>query len=163
QSLRALCLDAETGKMLWDVEVLRQDGTTAPRIHAKNSHASPTPVTDGKRLYVHFGHQGTGCLDLSGKVLWRNTSPGYQPVHGNGGSPIVVEDLLVFSCDGADKQFLVALDSASGEVRWQTHRATKAVKKFSFGTPLLITVNGQPQIISPGSDVVWAYEPRTGR
>ena len=64
-SLRALCLDAKTGKVLWDVEVFRQDGKTAPGIHTKNSHASPTPVVDGDRLYVHFGHMGTACLSAT--------------------------------------------------------------------------------------------------
>ncbi len=71
QSLQALCLDAATGKQLWQREVFRQDGKKAPAIHRKNSHASPTPLTDGKRLYVHFGHQGTACLDLDGNVRWR--------------------------------------------------------------------------------------------
>src|SRR6266550_4171284 len=62
QSLRALCLDAKSGKTLWDEEVFKQ-GPNAPRIHGKNSHASPTPIVAGQRLYVHFGHQGTACLD----------------------------------------------------------------------------------------------------
>src|SRR5579885_2316726 len=95
-SLRALCLDAASGKTLWDREVFRQDASRATRIHSKNSHASPTPLTDGERLYVHFGHQGTACLDLEGKVLWTNRTLTYSPVHGNGGSPILVDDLLVF-------------------------------------------------------------------
>ena len=103
QSLRALCLDAKTGKVLWDNEVFRQDGDGAG-IHSKNSHASPTPIVDGERLYVHFGHQGTACLDLDGKVLWQNDELHYAPVHGNGGSPVLVDDLLVFSCDGGDER-----------------------------------------------------------
>jgi outer membrane protein assembly factor BamB len=163
QSLRALCLDAKTGKVLWDQEVFRQEAAKAPRIHAKNSHASPTPLTDGQRLYVHFGHQGTACLDLTGKVLWRNTSVSYEPVHGNGGSPILVDNALVFSGDGFDQQFIVALDRNTGQALWKVDRQTDAFKKFSFGTPLLITVEGQKQIISPGSDMVGAYDPRTGK
>jgi outer membrane protein assembly factor BamB len=163
QSLDALCLDAKTGKVLWQTDVFRQNGTTAPRIHGKNSHASPTPLTDGKRLFVHFGHQGTACLDLAGKVLWRNTSLTYEPVHGNGGSPILVDDLLVFSCDGGDQRFVVALDARTGKVRWKTDRPGESDRKFSFSTPLVITVNGQKQIISPGSDMVGAYDPATGR
>ncbi len=163
QSLQALCLDAQTGKLLWQREVFRQNGATAPRIHSKNSHASPTPVTDGRRLYVHFGHQGTACLDLTGKILWRNTSLGYEPVHGNGGSPILVDKALVFNGDGARQPFVVALDRDTGQVLWKTERTSDPVKKFSFCTPLLITVEGRQQIISPGSDEVSALEPRTGR
>jgi outer membrane protein assembly factor BamB len=163
QSLRALCLDARTGKILWDREVLRQDGSKAPRIHGKNSHASPTPIVHDRRLYVHFGHQGTACLDLEGKVLWRNTTLKYQPVHGNGGTPILAGKALVFSCDGGDRSFIVALDRRSGKVLWKTDRRTNAFKKFSFGTPLLIEVKGRKQIISPGSDMVGAYDPDTGK
>src|SRR5262249_13430413 len=49
------------------------------------------------------------------------------------------------------------------KVRWKTDRRCEAFKKFSFGTPLLITVNGERQIISPASDAVCAYEPKTGK
>ena len=163
QSLQALCLDAAKGKLLWQTEVFRQDGAKAPRIHKKNSHASPTPLTDGRRLFVHFGHQGTACLDLDGKVLWRNTELRYVPVHGNGGSPILVKDKLVFSCDGFDKQFVVALDKDRGKVVWKTDRKCEAFKKFSFSTPLLIAANGREQIISPTSDAVVAYDPADGK
>jgi outer membrane protein assembly factor BamB len=163
QSLRALCLNAKTGETVWDTEVFRQDGSQAPPIHSKNSHASPTPLTDGQRLYVHFGHQGTACLDLQGKVLWKNSDIHYQPVHGNGGAPILTDNAVVFSCDGYDQQFVVALDRAKGTVLWKTDRNTDSFKKFTFSTPLLITVNGQKQIISPGSGAVCAYDPATGR
>jgi outer membrane protein assembly factor BamB len=163
QSLRALCLDAGTGKIIWDKEVFLQDGSKAPAINGKNSHASPTPLCDGKRLYVHFGHQGTACLDLEGKVVWRNRTVKYAPVHGNGGTPILVDDRLVFTCDGGDQAFLVALDKNTGEVSWKTDRNVQANKTFSFGTPLAIVVKGQKQIISPASNMVGAYDPQTGK
>ncbi|HEY7327158.1 MAG TPA: PQQ-binding-like beta-propeller repeat protein [Gemmataceae bacterium] len=163
QSLRALCLDAAKGNILWDTDVFHQDGAKSPNIHSKNSHASPTPLVRDGRLFVHFGHQGTACLDLDGKMLWRNTTLSYAPVHGNGGSPILVEDMLVFSCDGGDKRFVVALNIADGSVRWQTPRTAEAAKKFSFHTPLLIDVGGRKQIISAGSNVVSAYDPDNGK
>ena len=162
-SLQAICLERATGKLLWNKEVFRQDSKKAPPIHAKNSHASPTPLVRGQRLFVHFGHQGTACLDLEGKVLWRNRSLGYVPIHGSGGSPVLAGDVLVFSCDGADESFVVALDVDSGKVRWKTERNSEAQRKFSFSTPLLITVRGRKQIISPGSDVVGAFDPADGR
>jgi outer membrane protein assembly factor BamB len=162
-SLRALCLDSRSGKILWDNEVFRQPGKRAARIHSKNSHASPTPLVHGSRLFVHFGHQGTACLDLQGKVLWRNTTLKYSPVHGSGGSPVLVGDALIFSCDGARDPFVVALDQANGKVLWKTPRSVDAFKKFSFCTPLVISVKGQQQVISPGSNMVGAYDPRTGR
>jgi outer membrane protein assembly factor BamB len=119
-------------------------------------------LVHGNRLYVHFGRLGTACLDLTGNVVWRNTSVDYVPVHGGGGSPILADNLLVFSCDGADKAFIVALDVKSGDLAWRTDRSVPAERRFSFTTPLLIEVNGQKQIISPASDAVYAYEPSTG-
>src|SRR5262249_10040682 len=91
-SLEALCLDAKTGAILWEKEVFRENGQTAPAIHSKNSHASPTPLFHDSRLFVHFGHMGTACLALTGKIIWRNNELKYNPVHGNGGTPILVDD-----------------------------------------------------------------------
>jgi outer membrane protein assembly factor BamB len=158
ESLRALCLDARTGKQLWETEVFEQRGPTASKIHGKNSHASPTPLTDGKRLFVHFGTHGTACLDLNGKVLWRNQELKYAPVHGNGGSPILVDKRLIFSCDGRDVQFVVALDADTGKIRWKTERGIDVPKTFSFSTPLAIEFGGRKQIVSPGPGAVFSYD-----
>jgi outer membrane protein assembly factor BamB len=163
QSLCALCLDAKTGAQLWQTEIFKQDGKAAPGIHPKNSHASPSPLTDGKHLWVHFGHQGTACLDLDGKILWRNTELRYAPVHGGGGSPIRVDNRLIFSVDGGDKQFVAALDCDTGKVLWKTDRKSEAVQRFSFSTPLLVNVAGKKQIISCGSNVVSAYDVNDGK
>ena len=160
QSLRTLCLDSHSGKVLWDTEVF---STPAGGMHTKNTHASATPITDGERLYVHFGHYGTAALDLQGKVLWRNTSLKYPPVHGNGGSPALVGDALIFSCDGASDPFVVALNKQTGAVLWRKPRAVTVKKTFSFCTPLVITVQGQTQVILPGSGAVVAYDPQDGR
>lgn len=161
-ALRALCLDAQDGKLLWTSDVFSpEDGSS---LHRKNSHASPTPVIRDGRIYVHFGHLGTACLDLAGKVLWRQTSLKYPPVHGNGGSPVLAGDRLIFSCDGANDPFVVALDRRTGEVQWKAPRRNEAVpKKFSFSTPLLITNAGRVELISPGSGGTYAYDPATGR
>lgn len=160
--LAALCLDAASGKTLWQTPVFRQNGRTAPRIQRKNSHASPTPLVRGDRLFVHFGHMGTACLDLDGKIVWKNNTITYAPVHGNGGTPALVGDSLIFSCDGSDKRFVVALDKDSGKVIWKKDRPGRPAKGFSFSTPLAIEVNGRTQVVSPGSDVVTAHDPKTG-
>jgi outer membrane protein assembly factor BamB len=162
-SLRALCLDAKTSKTIWDKEVFTQEAT-APGIHRKNSHASPTPVIEGDRLYVHFGHMGTACLNAKdGSQVWANRKLSYSPVHGNGGSPVVAGNFLIFSTDGLDKQEVVALDKATGKLVWAAPRKQDPDKPFSFSTPLVITVNGQEQVISAGSGVVMALEPKTGK
>jgi len=161
-ALEALCLDAGSGKILWEKEVFRQPKSVA-RGHSKNSPASPTPLVYEGRVYVHFGHMGTACLDTEGKILWKNTSLRYSPVHGNGGSPILVDDRLIFSCDGSANPFVVALNKDNGEVLWKTPRSVNAGKKFAFHTPLLIVVNDKKQVISAGSEAVCAYDPTDGK
>jgi outer membrane protein assembly factor BamB len=160
-NLAALALDAATGRELWRTAVLQQDGA-APGIHRKNSHASPTPIVADGRLYVHFGHMGTACLDLEGKVLWRQTALEYPPLHGNGGTPVLWRDLLIYSADATENPFVVALDKTTGEVRWKVPRVTDHPRKFSFSTPTVIEVAGRSQLISPGSGVVDALDPATG-
>src|SRR5438552_13559893 len=63
-SLQAVAVNAADGKIVWQREVFVEDAKKAPKPHTKNSHASATPVTDGQRLYVHFGHLGTAALDF---------------------------------------------------------------------------------------------------
>jgi len=160
-SLRALAVNEKDGRILWNNEVIAHEAG-APNIHGKNSHASPTAIASGDRIYVHFGTLGTACLDLDGKVLWRQTGLKYSPVHGSGGSPILVGDALIFSCDGGSNPFVVALHRDTGKILWKTPRETTAKKTFSFSTPLLITVDGKKQVISPGSGAVCAFDPAEG-
>jgi outer membrane protein assembly factor BamB len=160
--LRAVAVAADTGKVAWEVKVFDQPAT-APKGHAKNSHASPTPVSDGERVIVHFGHMGTACLDLTGKELWKSQVHTYKPTHGNGGSPILVGDTVVFSCDGSDKQFVVALDKKTGKEVWNTDRKSRAGLAFSFATPQLIEHDKQKQLVSAASDFVAGYDPTSGK
>ncbi len=162
RSLVTIALDAKSGEILWQTQVFQQDGAREARIHKKNSHASSTPIIAWDHLFVHFGHQGTACLNLDGKVLWTNQDLTYKPVHGNGGSPIVVGDKLIFSCDGPPDPFVAALHVKTGRVAWKTPRNTKASKKFSFCTPILLDVDGRKEVILPGSGSVFAYDPQTG-
>ncbi len=162
RTLTALALNAKTGETIWTTPVFEQDGGNAPNIHKKNSHASPTPLVRDNRLYVHFGHQGTACLSLDGSVVWRNQELSYKPVHGNGGSPLVVGNHLIFSCDGPPDPFVAALDIRDGTLAWRTDRNTDASRKFSFSTPILIQAAGRDELILPGSGNLYAYDPATG-
>jgi len=163
RELRALCLDATSGKVFWDTVIFTQDGASAPRIHKKNSHASPTPIVEDGFVYVHFGHMGTACLDLAGKVMWRQDELNYPPLHGNGGTPVIFNDLLIYSADASRNPFIVALNKKTGEVTWRKSRSqTPATRKFSFSTPTLIQVAGRMQLISPASGAVFSYDPATG-
>ena len=162
-TLHALCLDMADGKTLWDTEIFRPDEAAAREMHGKNSLASPTPIVTADRLYVHFGHLGTAALDLSGKIVWRQTGLKYPPVHGNGGSPALVGDTLIFNCDGSSAPFVAALDARDGQIKWKTPRSDTAVRKrFSFSTPLAVELDGRTQVISPGSGYVASYDPASG-
>lgn len=162
QSLRVICLDAQSGKIVWNVEAFAQRAGEQTKIHTKNSYASPTPLLAGDRLYVHFGPNGTAALDLAGQKVWA-TCVRYESRHGGAGSPILVGQNLIFNCDGVEQPFVVALDCNSGEERWRTHRPEIEPQRFSFATPLLIEAQGRPQVISPGSSVVCSYAPDSGK
>src|SRR5262245_16331160 len=161
-SLRLMCLEAKSGNVVWEKDIFSESAAGSPKIHSKNSHASPSPVVRGDRIYVHFGHQGTACVDTSGKVVWRNRELTYAPVHGNGGSPLLFDDRLIFSCDGASDPFVVALSTADGKVLWKTPRSWDSVKRFAFCTPLAIEVKGKTQVVLPGAGGVAAYDPKSG-
>src|SRR5262245_8183008 len=99
-SLRAMAFDVETGREVVNAEVIRI--ADARLANSKNSHASPTPIVEGNRVYVHFGADGTAALTTSGDIAWKTTLP-YRSQHGNGGPPILYRDLLILSCDGGDE------------------------------------------------------------
>lgn len=163
--LTVFCLDAATGKQVWETAPLIHETGTLPSIHNKNGQASPTVIVEPgrSRLFAHFGHLGTAAIDLSGKMLWRQSSLKYTPIHGNGGSPALVGDTLIFSCDGGSDPFVVGLDANTGEVRWKVPRNTHAKKTFSFATPLAAEIDGRTQVILPGPGFVGSYDPKDGK
>ncbi len=162
QSLQLVCLNAKDGKEIYSKSIFDQP-KDAPKIHNKNSHASPTPIVEGSRIYLHFGHQGTACMDLDGNKIWENRKNAYPPTHGNGGSPIIADGKLVLTCDGGDAPCTLALDLGTGAEVWRTNRDVVADKTFSFCTPQWITSNGVSQIISPGSNIVQSLSPKDGK
>jgi outer membrane protein assembly factor BamB len=162
-SLSMLVVDATSGDLLKTIHVMDQTAESVRRIHNKNSHTSPTAILDGERIFVHFGYQGTACLSLDGDVIWENRELYFNPTHGNGGTPILVDNKLIFTCDGGKEPKIVALDADTGSLVWQTPRPVSAKKTFSFCTPTLIEVQGHKQVIAPGSDCVLALDPATGR
>ncbi len=164
-SLHALALDEESGAVIHDIEVFRpaswQDS------HLENSYASPTPVIEAGRVYVHFGTYGTAALDTAdGKVIWRNDSLHIEHEVGPGSSPILFENLLVVHFDGTDQQFVAALDKATGAVVWKAPRFFESDEKGphrkAFATPIVVHHLGRPQLVSPGADQVSGLDPRTG-
>ena len=157
-SLRAVAYDVETGREVVNTEVFHI--RSAELLNPKNSQASPTPIVDGDRVFVHFGAEGTAALSTSGDVVWKTRFP-YQSQHGNGGSPALYGDLLILSCDGSDEAFVVALDKHTGKVRWKTWRRQPWDQAYS--TPLVIRVGERDQIVSVGAYRAAAYDPQTGK
>jgi len=157
RSLRALSFDLESGRLLRNVEVFSLPRVSS--IHSKNTHASPTPIVDGERVYVHFGPLGTAALTAGGEIVWK-TRLRYEPGHGPGGSPALKDGLLIISCDGTDRQYVAALDVRDGSVRWTTGRGPS---RMAFTTPLVIEHDGRRQVISPGGDRAVSYDLETGR
>jgi outer membrane protein assembly factor BamB len=165
KSLHALCVDRSSGRLVHNVEVFRVANPAS--INAKNSYASPSPVIEEGRLYVHFGTYGTACLASdSGKMLWKNDELHLDHKEGPGSSPILFEDFLIVNCDGMDVQFVVALDKHTGRIAWKTNRSgepdSDPDRRKAYSTPLIVSAAGRDQLISTGANQVISYDPRTG-
>ncbi len=164
-----LCLDFATGQITRDIPLFTCE---APEpCHAMNSYATPTPVLEGDRVYVTFGAPGTACLNAeTGKTLWerRDIPVKYFDV-GPASSPILYRDKLILTCDGQadDQHFVTALDKHTGATLWRTDRtylnSKLPSKTHSSCVPLIISVAGKDQLVSPGGHGVRAYDPKTGK
>ena len=168
KSLRAVCVDRESGRLVHDVQVLTP--TDVGPKHGLNGFASPTPVMDDEHVFVHFGGHGTVCLNREGKIVWQNTELPFTAAQGSASSPILHDDLLILTCDGNDAQFVVALDKTTGDVKWkhQRHHYDENAKsndffKMAYSTPLVTKINGVDQLVSTAADHVAAYDVQTGK
>ena len=167
KQLSAVCVDAETGKIVYDVTVFN---IAKPMFCiAYNSYASPTPVVERGRLWVHFGSAGTACLDTTeGKVIWKRQDLPCDHFRGPGSSPIVFRNLLFLTFDGYDLQYVVALDKQTGKTVWKKDRnidygTDNGDMKKAFCTPTVIEHRGRLQLISPAAVATIAYDPSTGK
>jgi outer membrane protein assembly factor BamB len=157
-SLRALAFDAATGREIVNVEVFRSRAGGA--LHPKNTRASPSPLVENDRVYVHFGASGTAALTTTGEIVWK-TQFDYESQHGAGGSPVLYGDLLIFSCDGSDAAFVVALDKRTGKTKWKTSRRQPWDQAYT--TPLVIRSGDRDQVVSVGAFRTASYDPQTGK
>jgi len=168
KSLRAVCVDRTSGRLLYDVEVLRPSEVASK--HPENGFASPTPVLDDDRVFVHFGGHGTVCLDRDGNIVWTNAELAFSGVQGSASSPILHGDLLLLTCDGNDAQFVAALDKKSGDVTWKQQRQHYAARakqndffRMAYSTPLVARIDDVDQLVSTAADHVAAYDVLTGK
>jgi outer membrane protein assembly factor BamB len=176
QKLSAICVDAKTGKILFDKALFN---IPKPQYaHKFNSYASPSPVAEPGRIYLHWGSPGTACLDTKTfKVVWSRPDLKCDHHRGAGSSPLIYKDLLILTMDGSDLQFVTALNKTTGKTVWTTKRSTdyndldkktgKPIRggdlRKGYSTPLIISVDGKDQLISPGARAAFSYDPLTGK
>ncbi len=174
----AIGVDAETGKILFNEKVFHSDSPEPLGNGASmNCYATPSPAIEPGRVYVHFGSVGTACLDTAtGKVLWKRDDLLCRHYRGPSSSPVLFENLLILTMDGADLQYHVALDKRTGQTVWKTNRsvvwndenvpgqmAKDGDLRKAHSTPLIATAAGKPQMFSSGAKAAYGYDPRTGR
>jgi outer membrane protein assembly factor BamB len=156
KTLRAICLDRASGAMRHNVPVatLAEKGAA----HQKNSLASPTPLLEADRVFVHFGPHGTACLSDDGKIIWQTVLP-HQQACGPSSSPVRYRDLLIVPCLGTDVQYVVALDKQTGAERWKQNFPGRCAES----TPLVISTTSGWQLISNQADRIVSLDPDTGQ
>ncbi len=146
------------GRVLWK-KVVREEWPHEGG-HNTGSQASNSPVTDGKLLYAFFGSRGLYCLDLDGAVKWQKDLGKMQTLHshGEGSSPVIHGDSLVVNWDNEGESFLYAFDKRTGRELWKVKRD----EKTSWSTPLVVEVDGKPQVIVAATKRIRAYDLATG-
>jgi len=167
KELYAVCLDFETGKIIYDIKVFEVEDVISK--HGINTYASPTPCIEKGFVYVHFGSLGTACLRTSdGSIVWKRTDLKCNHVQGPGSSPVLYKNLLILHYEGTDVRYIVGLEKATGKQVWRTDRPAEPyvplpqIGKKAYVTPLIINVKGRDLLISNGSAVCCAYDPLTG-
>lgn len=171
-----MCLDYINGDILLD-RVLVTCDNPEPILTREplNSYATCTSVLDGDFIYVHFGSFGTFCIDAKTyETRWERRDISCSHWRGPASSPIMWNDKLILTFDGADQQFLMALDKATGKTVWRTDRSTdfsddkngipgnSGDMRKGFGTPFVVTRGGKNIMISNAAKACWAYDPDTG-
>ncbi len=169
KTLYAVCIDLKTGNTIRDIEVFKPE--KPQKIHKNNSYATPSAVVEKGFVYVHYGTHGTARLDsATGDVIWRRTDLNCNHMQGPVSSPVLFEDLIIIHLEGRDVQFNAALNKKTGETVWKYPIAEKLYAKVeptymrkAYDTPIVVQVNGKPQLISNGSQLGAGYDPRTGK
>ncbi len=171
-----VCVNADSGRIRL-LEKLFHADHPEPLGNPLNCYASPSPVVEPGRVYVHFGSYGTAALDTNtGEVLWKRSDLPCRHYRGPGSSPVLFENSLFLTMDGVDVQYLVALDKHTGRTIWKTDRTAQwddldadgkpkdeGDLRKAYSTPLLVTVGGNTQMLSVGAKALYGYDPAGGR
>lgn len=184
EELLAICVDRKTGKIRWAHSVgsgYRPAGKgNGVSLDSRSNYASPSPVTDGKRVVFFYGNGDLVAFDLAGKKLWARN---LQKENGDfcfgwtfSSTPQLYDGKLYvqnlqrdLAVDGRGKDgaesYLMALDPASGNELWRSVRPTNAKmeSREAFTTPIPFESNGQKQILLAGGDMLSGHDPATGK
>jgi outer membrane protein assembly factor BamB len=149
------------GKKAWEH---REEATGAlPENHEKHNLATPTPVTDGERIYAWFGNGQVFALDMQGRLLWQRhlaqDHGSFLNPWGHGSSPVIHAGKLILLCDHEPNAYLLALDVRTGETRWKAERGKD---RISHSTPLVVTTPSGPELLINSSKAIDAYDPASG-
>ena len=157
-SYELYCLDLKSGELLW--KRAAHKGIPYLPSRRENTHASETPVTDGKQVYVYFGMIGLFCYDFEGNLVWKKDLGSYptESTWGSATSPMLYDDHLYMQIDNEENSFLVALDPATGNERWKIYRDDKT----SFSTPIIWKNSIRTELVASGQKVR-GYDPYTGK
>jgi outer membrane protein assembly factor BamB len=150
------------GRRQWEHRT-RATGTL-PAAHEKHNLATPTPVTDGERVYAWFGSGQIIVLDMEGRVVWtrhlgQEIAP-FKTLWGHGSSPVLFGDLLILQCDHLSEAYLLAVDARTGKDRWRVDRGED---RTSHSTPLIVPGPDGPELLVNSSERIDGYDPRTGK
>ena len=158
-----VAFDRERGRKLWE-RVLHK-GKFCKKIHKKNTHASPTPSSDGTTIYATFPNDEKvwlSALDLRGRVRWSKEVGAYAPrlfEFGYAPSPLLWKDAVIVASD-FEQGFLAAFEKGSGTEIWRTPRHSQHV---SYSSPIIAHVAGKDQLLISGRAMVASYDPGTGK
>ncbi|HXW08063.1 MAG TPA: PQQ-binding-like beta-propeller repeat protein [Vicinamibacterales bacterium] len=149
------------GRRLWEYRT-RATGPL-PEVHEKHNLATPTPVTDGERIYAWFGNGQLVALDMEGRLAWsrhlgEEVAP-FRTLWGHGSSPVLFEDLVILLCDHLSDAYMLALDTRTGKERWKVDRGSN---RTSHSTPLVVRIPARPELLVNSSERIDVYDPRTG-
>jgi outer membrane protein assembly factor BamB len=172
-----IAVDQETGEVLFHVKVFHTESPEPLGNGASmNCYATPSAVIEPGRVYVHYGSMGTACLDTqTGAILWERRDLPCRHYRGASSSPVLFENLLILTFDGADLQYLAALDKETGRTVWKSERSVEwndedvpgqmardGDLRKAHGTPLLVQAGGEPQLVSVGAKASYGYAPHDG-
>lgn len=153
--------DRASGRKAWDFRV--EATGELSEVHEKHNLATPTPVTDGTRVYAWFGNGQLVALDMDGRLVWSRhlgrELGAFRTTWGHGSSLALSGQLLYLLCDHLDQSYLLALDAATGKEGWKVDRGKGRV---SHSTPVILQAPNGPELIVNSSERVDAYDPRTG-